>query len=302
MKHPTLSVIIPVFNRENLIINTLISIQSQTFKDWECIVVDDGSTDNTKDVIQDFVKRDKRFTLLNNTRKKGAQGARNVGLLYSTGEYLSFFDSDDLMHPQRLSKQINYLKENPVCDVCTCYSHLLNDKNEIIGAFTWITKGNILKDLLKGSTYVDYNSAVIRRSVLDRIEYLDENCPSFQEWDTHIRIASYAIYGTIHEILVSYFQRSTGRISNDNKRELHGLTYIYAKHRELWIETTGKHIYLSKIYDLASRISLEDKIFQRDMIKILPALQISRLFSMVGPLLTRASIRMYQQLKKLLAN
>ena len=110
-----------------------------------------------------------------------------------------------------------------------CYSHLVNDENQIIGAFTWITIGNILKELLDGSTYVDFNSSILRKIAITKIGLLDEDCPSFQEWDTNIRLAAVSQYGTVNEILVSYYQRSEGRLSNNKKVEINGLAYIYAK-------------------------------------------------------------------------
>jgi glycosyltransferase involved in cell wall biosynthesis len=276
-QNPLVSIIIPTYNRAGLIKDTLHSVESQTYANWECIIVDDGSTDNTSEVVKKFIDRDKRFKLLFNKRKKGAQGARNTGLLEAMGKYISFFDSDNLMQPERFSKQIRYLENNSLCDVCTCYSHLLDDKNEIWGTHEWNSAGNILKDLLIGSTYVDYNSSVIRKTVIDKIGFLDEDCPSYQEWDTHIRLGGFARYGTVPEFLVSYCTRSTGRISTDLRRELHGLTYIYAKHKQLWIDNAGKDVFLLNIYSLSLRILREYKIankemFQEEMSLLLPEL------------------------------
>lgn len=273
IQNPLVSIIIPTFNRAELIKDTLGSIEALTYFNWECIVVDDGSTDNTREVVKEFIDRDKRFSFLINNRKKGAQGARNTGLLKANGEFISFFDSDDLMHPERFTRQIKYLEENPKSDICTCYSHLLNDNNEIIGAFSWITRGDILNQILVGTTYVDFNSAIIRRVVMDKIGLLDEDCPSFQEWDTHVRLAGVAKYGTVHELLVLYYQRSAGRLSTDTKRELYGLTYLYAKHKKLCVDVVGEDVFLSKIDSLASRISREDKLFQKEMIILLPELK-----------------------------
>jgi glycosyltransferase involved in cell wall biosynthesis len=276
-QNPLVSVIIPTYNRAELITDALHSVESQTYDNWECIIVDDGSSDNTGEVVKEFIDRDKRFKLLFNKRKKGAQGARNTGLSAAMGKYISFFDSDDLMLPEKFSKQIRYLENNPLCDVCTCYSYLLDDKNEIWGTYKWNTAGNILKDLLSGSIYVDFNSPVIRKTVIDKIGFLDEDCPSYQEWDTHIRLAGYAKYGTVPEFLVSYCMRSTGRISTDLRRELHGLTYIYAKHKKLWIDNAGKDVYLLNIYSLSVRILREYKLankemFQQEMSLLLPEL------------------------------
>jgi glycosyltransferase involved in cell wall biosynthesis len=267
-----ISIIIPAYNRADLIKETLNSIREQKYTEWECIVVDDSSTDNTVDVLKAFLAQDKRFKILKNTRKKGAQGARNSGFLEATGQYISFFDSDDLMHPEKLLKQIKFFNDNPDCEICTCYSNLMNDNNELIGAFKWKNSGNILKNLLNGTTYVDQNSALILKTALDRIGLLDEECPSFQEWDTHIRLAEVSEYGTVQELLATYYQRSSGRISTDTRRELLGLTYIYTKHRNLWKNVAGEEVYLSNIYSLLLKTQKKDKVFLKEIIKSLPEL------------------------------
>lgn len=268
-----LSIIIPTYNRAHLISETLESIQAQTYKNWECLVVDDFSTDNTEEFINQYSLKDNRIKYLKNERKKGAQGARNTGILKSKGEYISFFDSDDTMFPERFEKQLSFLQKNTKIDVCTCYSHLVNDTNEITGAFTWITKGNILKQLLERTTYVDYNSAVIRKNIFDSVGLLDEDCPSYQEWDTYINIAQYANFGTVHELLINYHQRNSGRISNDNQRDLDGQVYIYSKHKELFIENLGKDKYLSKIARLVNSILNQEEEIQRKISKKLPELK-----------------------------
>jgi len=268
-----ISIIIPTYNRAELIRNTLFSIENQSYVNWECIVVYDFSTDNTKDIINEFVCKDNRFKLEKNNRKKGAQGARNTGLLKAKGLFISFFDSDNIMHIDFLLKQINNLEVNTNYDVSTCYSHLIDDNNNIIGAWTWVTTGNILKKILDGSAYVDYNNALIRKSAIDKIGLLDENCLSYQEWDTHIRLAIIANYGTVHELLVSYYQRSQGRISVNVNFELNGLAYIYSKHKALWLSVVGKKVYYSKITSLANNLVSVEKIIKNEIIEKLPELK-----------------------------
>ncbi|WP_158319117.1 glycosyltransferase family 2 protein [Aequorivita sinensis] len=107
-----ISIIIPTYNRANLIGETLVSIQNQTYKNWECIVVDDGSTDNSEEVIKGFSKADNRIQYFKKPSHlpKGPSAARNYGFEQSRAEYINFFDSDDLMHPQKLEidlKNIN---------------------------------------------------------------------------------------------------------------------------------------------------------------------------------------------------
>lgn len=96
---PLVSIIIPTYNRAHLIGETLDSVLAQTYTHWECIVVDDGSSDNTDEVVGDYVKKDPRFKYYHrpDTHLPGGNGARNYGFLQSKGEYIQWFDSDDLM-------------------------------------------------------------------------------------------------------------------------------------------------------------------------------------------------------------
>jgi len=113
MAEPLVSIIIPAFNRAGLIGETLDSVLTQTYSNWECIVVDDGSTDNTKEMVQQYVDKDSRFILVDrpDTHKPGGNGARNYGFEISKGEYIQWLDSDDLMDKHKLQEQINYLQK-----------------------------------------------------------------------------------------------------------------------------------------------------------------------------------------------
>lgn len=112
MNSPKVSIIIPTYNRANLLEETLETILSQSFKDWECIVVDDGSDDTTKELLHDLIKKDKRFIFRERPMKcpKGANSCRNFGLELARGEYVKWFDSDDLMEPDHLKVQVEILK------------------------------------------------------------------------------------------------------------------------------------------------------------------------------------------------
>ncbi len=102
---PQISIIIPLFNREELIKETLNSILAQSFADWECIVVDDGSTDNSRDVVSSYIEGDKRIQCFNrpDALEKGANSCRNFGFTKAKGEYIQWFDSDDVMLPNKLT-------------------------------------------------------------------------------------------------------------------------------------------------------------------------------------------------------
>jgi len=112
---PRLSIIIPLYNRAKLIVETLDSILAQTYEDWECIVVDDGSTDDSLAVAQSYAEKDVRFTVVPrpHDRIKGGNTCRNIGYQMATGNLIYWFDSDDLLHPHALSAIVATADANP---------------------------------------------------------------------------------------------------------------------------------------------------------------------------------------------
>lgn len=118
MTKPLVSIIIPVYNRAALIGETLDSVLVQTYKNWECLVVDDGSTDTTIAVIQRYCDQDTRFNLYHrpDNKPKGGNAARNFGLEKSQGDYINWFDSDDLMKPTFLQDKVAILLDNKDVD------------------------------------------------------------------------------------------------------------------------------------------------------------------------------------------
>ena len=105
MEYPLVSIIIPTYNRADLILETLQSVQNQTYTNWECIIVDDGSKDRTEEVVRDFIKTDSRYQYYKRPEyhKQGGNGARNFGFSLAKGDYINWFDSDDIMIDNHLS-------------------------------------------------------------------------------------------------------------------------------------------------------------------------------------------------------
>ena len=223
-----ISIIIPTYNRADIIGNTLDSICNQTYTNWECIIVDDGSSDSTTEFIEPYLK-DERVSFISNTRKKGAPGARNTGLLNANGEFIYFFDSDNIMKPNTLELLLGGIIDSRA-GVCTCFAEVLNDKDEQINSFTWKSNGDISTKILSGETYVDYNISIIRKSILDKYGLTDEECPAYQEWDTHIRLSQLTTYHTIEEPLIIYYQRAKDTISSDKRRSAEGFLYVLSNH------------------------------------------------------------------------
>lgn len=108
---PTISIITPAYNAENYISQTIESVQNQSFKDWELIIVDDCSKDYTSVLVKEFENKDPRIRMIKAPQNGGVAKARNLGLEQAQGDFIAFVDSDDLWKPDKLEKQLSFMKE-----------------------------------------------------------------------------------------------------------------------------------------------------------------------------------------------
>lgn len=225
-----ISIVVPTYNREQVLSKTLDSIIVQTFPDWECIIVDDGSLDTSINVANQYAEKDRRFQVLSNTYAKGAQGARNTGIVAAEGEWICLFDSDDIMYPNCLEKMAAAIDEHS--DVIVCKALIRNSKTgQAAGYLDKIFSSNIHADLLREKCYVAYDVTIIRKSSLEEIGLLDERCPSMQEWDTHIRLSKIANYKPLNDTLCEWSIGGDDAISTNRHKHIAGRLYIYRKHR-----------------------------------------------------------------------
>lgn len=228
-----ISIVIPTYNRIKTLPRVLDSFIAQTFVDWECLVVDDHSTDTTKELVLSYVDNDSRFRYVLNTCAKGAQGARNCGIAQAKGEWIALFDSDDYAYPNFLEELTKKISDD--VDVITSKANMLDvQTGEIIEVANWCAEGNILKDLLNGKVYVGYNGTLMRKSTLLEIGALDEKCASHQEFDTHIRLSKRAVYSATNLTLSDYYLNGCDTISVDKTKHYDGYSYILSKHSILW--------------------------------------------------------------------
>lgn len=287
-----ISIIIPSYNRVGLLRKTLESIVTQTSSEWECIVVDDFSIDDTREVVLSYVQKDERITYYLNEHKKGAQGARNTGLDHSKYEWVFFFDSDNQLHPTFIEKMVSALSNEEGVDVIACCSDVIDvEKGKTGKVMNPRCYGRIHDNLFVGRSYVDFNHAIIRKSKLFEIGCLDEDCPSMQEWDTHIRLSEIGLYSMINESLVDYFVGGEDAISSNKKREVIGRLFILRKHLPEWKKRPKALTFYS--YQIYSLIKMnKDKSFvdekMRELRQLVPFLcvrvAISRTWSILSKL------------------
>jgi glycosyltransferase involved in cell wall biosynthesis len=216
------SIIIPVFNRDKLIKDTLSSIKNQTYENWECILVDDGSTDSTLEVINDYCKNDNRFIILKRPkdRLKGANSCRNYGFELSKGKYINWFDSDDLMHPDFIRNKVRCFTNKIDCVISkTCF--FKNDVNLILGKETR-TKltDNLLEDFitLRTSWYLP-DPMWEKKYLLDK-NLFSEVLKKGQDRDFHIRMLINNPKLKVVEEYLTYYRQHDKTISNNYSRDV----------------------------------------------------------------------------------
>lgn len=128
---PLVSIITPSYNNAKFITKTIESVINQTYSNWEMIIVDDSSTDNSIEVIQEFVMKEEKITLLINKKNIGAAETRNVAIRQAKGRFIAFLDSDDIWKSNKLEFQIQYMIQNNFAFTFTSYN-LMNEKGELL--------------------------------------------------------------------------------------------------------------------------------------------------------------------------
>jgi glycosyltransferase involved in cell wall biosynthesis len=168
-QQPTVSVIIPVYNVEAFIADTLDSVLRQTFQDFEVIVVDDESPDGSVELVKQF--QDPRIRLIHQ-KNRGLAGARNAGIRVAKGQFLAFLDSDDMWRPEKLEKHIQHLKASPDVGVSYSRSEFMDEQSRPLGTYIMSRLRNITaQELLLTNPVGNGSAPVIRREVLDEIAY-----------------------------------------------------------------------------------------------------------------------------------
>jgi glycosyltransferase involved in cell wall biosynthesis len=189
MNSPLISIIIPTYNRAHLIGETLDSILVQTYLNWECIVVDDGSTDNTADVMRDYIKKDNRFQYHQrpDNRKKGPNSCRNYGFELSHGKYINWFDSDDLYFSDSLEIYLKCFNEDT--DVVIAKVEMTDSVTKIKIGENCILSNNIIEDYFVGLITFYVCGPLWKKSFLKKqTELFDEVIMNLDDWDFNLRM------------------------------------------------------------------------------------------------------------------
>lgn len=198
MKTPKVSIIMPAYNTEKYIGEAIESILNQTFQDFEFIILNDGSTDKTPEIIEAYAKKDKRIKFINNKKNQGFIASLNECLDVAKGEYIAKMDSDDISLPERIKKQVEYLDAHPEAGMVGC-GYQIFDKEDVVRIFSSHIK---FFDLYIGC---QVSIVMFRKTIIDnnklrfRSEYLHA-----EDYDFYSRFIRYGEIHNLQEVLYHY--------------------------------------------------------------------------------------------------
>lgn len=224
---PQVTIIMATFNRAHFIYESLKSIQAQTVNAWECIIIDDGGTDNTKEIIAPLLSQDSRFNFLKRPSryKKGLSGCRNYGLDLVKGNHIVFFDDDDIIHPQNLEIGLAIFKINPTIGYLHYVKQSFIDIKEVadlpkIDSYTaHVATPSTYEDLITGTMGFASCTVLWKASSFKKIRFNDM-LQYAEEWECYTRILINFPRGIITDAVLYYNRKhlasNTGEFFNGN--------------------------------------------------------------------------------------
>ena len=273
------SIIVPCYNQAQFLNDSLQSVLNQTYKNWECIIVNDGSPDNTEEEAKKWCIRDNRFKYLHK-QNGGLSSARNAGIKLSKGEFILPLDADDILHSAYLTKLVPELANDEKLAIVSCYSNFFID-----------TVSNVVyKKKPKGTTYhaLMFENILIATSLYRKpswkiVNGYDEHMKTgFEDWEFWIAITKNGKEFKIIEEFLFYYRRTKNSMLSETlqNHRISNLEYVFKKHKELYVkhfDNTMEYMFFltnlyrnseSKLkttreYRIANSISKPFKIFKK---------------------------------------
>lgn len=223
--NPKVTIIMATYNRAHFIVETLLSIQNQTFRNWECLIIDDGGTDNTNEIITPILEQDKRFQYLKRTDGylKGLPGCRNYGLDLAKGDYIIFFDDDDIAHPQNLELCVLEL-DDPAFSFCRYIREVFFKKFDYTFDYSKIYSSfyidvNDVEKMLKNELHFNSCAIMWKAECFEKNRFA-ENLMYAEEWELYSRILTQGYRGISIEKCLFYGRKhlnsNTGEFYSNN--------------------------------------------------------------------------------------
>ncbi|RKY40901.1 MAG: hypothetical protein DRP85_07620 [Candidatus Makaraimicrobium thalassicum] len=281
------SVVIPAYNRAGLTVRTVESVLNQTYENIEIIVVDDGSTDDTRERLRPYAGRI-RYVY---KRNGGASSARNLGIRLATGDYIGLLDCDDIYLPGKIEKSVNYLEERPDTGFVHTPIYLIDEEDTVLRSVSffesrrtgWISRRLLLRNFIANST------VVARRSCFEKAGLFDETIFNPADWDMWLRLAGRCRAGYVNVPLTLYRTAESYTLSHLEQSEREDLIVLEkAFRRNPELSPRFKNRLVSNVYCRHAVCYLSIKDFDKARQKLI--LSIRKHMFNTGALLLLAAV------------
>ena len=238
MKDPLISVVVCVYNGERFLNDALKSISVSDYSNFEVVIIDDGSTDYSCSIIQDFCSADKRYRCIKK-KNNGLASARNTALINAKGTWIAVLDQDDLMYPQRLRNQLNIcLRENTL--FCFADTDYIDPNSRVIGSHlsgytlphSPIQANKAAEYLIKFGCFIDSESWFMHKSLISKAGLLDEGLTYACDYEYFLRLASYSNFSYLRE-KVGAWRRHPEQQTRINSRRYYEVFLVYLRYGNL---------------------------------------------------------------------
>lgn len=252
---PKVSVIIPTYNRAKLVDRAIKSVLLQTFKDFELFIIDDASTDNTQQIVEQF--RDERIKIIRHQKNKGGSAARNTGINTAKGEYIAFLDDDDEWISTKLEKQIRFF-ERCKRNVGLIYNwaEIIDEEKDSFVKLQCKVRGNFLREILNRS-FLPSPTVMVKKLCFRSIGLFDENFTSCQDREMWTRIATQYQVEVLPECLAITHKHSDFSIGGSPKKVIYGYYQYFTKFQKLYLQQGMKKELSQHLNSVAYKLAQE---------------------------------------------
>ena len=212
---PEITVLMPVYNGEKYLRESIESILNQTFTKFEFLIINDGSTDASREIILSY--DDPRITLVDNIENMGLSQSLNTGIHRARGEYIARQDADDVSHPERLEKEVQFLSNKLGHAVVGCCINIIDKKSRIKGSLHKPLSNDSIHDTLKRNNCIAHGSVLMRKRCLFEVDLYDESLDAAQDYDLFLRLSEKFKLANLPDLLYCWRNQS-GNVSAKNRQ------------------------------------------------------------------------------------
>lgn len=272
-KRPLVSIIITTHNRKELLKKAIVSATKQTYENIECIIVDDASTDGTKEMLDSMSKEYIiRYIRISSEESRGGNYARNKGIIAARGTLIAFLDDDDEWLETKIEKQVDVLNRNLEIGVVSCGRiREYNFRKRVFGDVNTIPEGDLSLRIWEKIPFTT-STILVKKDLLIEVGMFDEKLKFWQEYELLIRLCQVAKVGVVRENLVVYriIDKDKKRLTNNINGWMDAVEYIDKKHAslisDLSEEIKRKHEIQIACDGLSRSIAVGDKKLQREFL------------------------------------